>query len=105
MMSFAQKVRAFKALGDANRLHILQLLQQGEQCACVLLENLNLSQPTLSHHMNILCDAGLVQSRKEGKWVYYALHGDILKEASDWLAQLRQQVPATIPPTSCHCRD
>ena len=47
-----------KALSDENRLRILQMLRSGEKCACKLLEELNISQPTLSHHMKILCDSG-----------------------------------------------
>ena len=62
-----------KALSDVNRVQILHLLQSGEKCACALLEDLQVSQPTLSHHMKILCDAGLVTGRKEGKWVHYSI--------------------------------
>lgn len=63
----------FKALGDENRIKILLLLKNGEKCACKLLEELNISQPTLSHHMKILCDAEIVCGRKEGKWMHYSL--------------------------------
>ncbi|MCI5648560.1 MAG: metalloregulator ArsR/SmtB family transcription factor [Fusicatenibacter sp.] len=49
------------------------MLRSGEKCACKLLEELQISQSTLSHHMKILCDAGIVQGRKEGKWVHYSL--------------------------------
>ena len=83
IMEEREAVRVFKALGDEKRLRILSLLRQGERCACVLLEDLNLSQPTLSHHMKILCDARLVTGRKEGKWVYYSLNarqGDVLQQ-------------------------
>ena len=66
----------FKALGDENRIHILKMLQSGEKCACKLLEELNISQPTLSHHMKILCDAGIVTGRKEGKWTHYSINRD-----------------------------
>lgn len=82
-MEEREAVRVFKALGDEKRLRILSLLRQGERCACVLLEDLNLSQPTLSHYMKILCDARLVTGRKEGKWVYYSLNarqGDVLQQ-------------------------
>ena len=82
-MEEKEAIRTFKALGDEKRLRILSLLRQGERCACVLLEDLNLSQPTLSHHMKILCDARLVTGRKEGKWVYYSLNarqGDVLQQ-------------------------
>jgi DNA-binding transcriptional ArsR family regulator len=63
----------FKAFCDENRVRILQLLSTGEKCACKLLEELPVSQPTLSHHMKILCDSGIVQGRKEGKWMHYSL--------------------------------
>ena len=65
-MEEKEAIRVCKALGDEKRLRILSLLRQGERCACVLLEDLNLSQPTLSHHMKILCDANLVTGRREG---------------------------------------
>lgn len=63
----------FKAFCDENRIKILKLLKGGEQCACRLLDELNISQPTLSHHMKILCDAEIVESRKEGKWMHYSI--------------------------------
>lgn len=70
---YNETIRVFKAFCDENRLAILDLLRTGEKCACDLLEDLRISQPTLSHHMKILCDAGVVQGRKEGKWVYYSI--------------------------------
>ena len=63
----------FKALCDENRVQIMKLLCSGEKCACKLLDELNISQPTLSHHMKILCDSGLVIGRKEGKWMHYSI--------------------------------
>lgn len=63
----------FRALGDENRIRILKMLCGGEKCACKLLEELNIRQPTLSHHMKILCDAGIVTGRKEGKWIHYSI--------------------------------
>ena len=63
----------FKALGDENRIRILKMLHRGELCACKLLDALDISQPTLSHHMKILCDSGLVTGRKEGKWMHYSI--------------------------------
>ena len=72
-MGFREDVRKVKALADENRLAIMLALQHGEKCGCVLLEELNISQPTLSHHMKILCDSELVSSRKEGKWMHYSL--------------------------------
>ncbi len=75
-MSYKDDVKMIKALADENRLAILKLLQDGEKCGCVILEELNITQPTLSHHMKILCDSGLVDSCKEGKWMHYSLSFD-----------------------------
>ena len=56
-----------KAMSDANRLRIIEMLTSGEKCGCELLEELQVTQPTLSHHMKVLSDCGLVSSRKDGK--------------------------------------
>ena len=69
-----------KALGDPNRLKIIKLLTDGEQCACKLLEDFQITQPTLSHHMKILSETGLVSVRKEGKWTYYSISCCMFKE-------------------------
>jgi len=63
----------FKALSDVHRLQILEMLCRGELCACKILEKFNFTQPTLSHHMKILCECKIVNKRKEGKWIYYAI--------------------------------
>lgn len=68
-----------KALGDSNRLQIVQMLSDGEKCGCKLLEKFEITQPTLSHHMKILCECGLVESRKEGKWSHYSLNCETLQ--------------------------
>ena len=65
-----------RALGDPNRLQIVQMLSGGEMCACRLLEHFQITQPTLSHHMKILCQAGLVAGRKDGKWMRYSLKSE-----------------------------
>ena len=67
-----------KAFGDSNRLQIVQMLSEGEKCACKLLEQFEITQPTLSHHMKILCECGLVEVRKEGKWSHYSLNCETL---------------------------
>lgn len=69
-----------KAFGDSNRLQIVQMLSDGEKCGCKLLEKFEITQPTLSHHMKILCECGLVVARKEGKWSYYSLNCGTLNE-------------------------
>lgn len=72
-MNYKEDVKMIKAFADENRLAILELLQDGEKCGCVILEQLNITQPTLSHHMKILCDSGIVDSCKDGKWMHYSL--------------------------------
>lgn len=78
----------FKALGDENRVEILIMLSKGEKCACKLLEELEVSQPTLSHHMKILCDAKLVNARKEGRWMHYSLSQEGINEISNYLSDV-----------------
>lgn len=78
----------FKAFCDENRIRILRMLKSGEKCACKLLEELNVTQPTLSHHMKILCDSGIVVGRKEGKWMHYSISRDGAKVAMDLLNDL-----------------
>ena len=65
--------RFFKALGDETRQRILSLLSVKELCVCELIMALNITQPTTSHHLKILEDANLVQSRKDGRWVFYSV--------------------------------
>ena len=103
-MEFTEKKMAlvFKALSDENRIRILKLLHGGEMCACKLLEALNISQPTLSHHMKILCDAGIVNGRKEGKW----MHDSICSESSAELSvMLRELLTAANVPDNCCCKE
>ena len=69
-----------KALGDPNRLKIVQMLSGCEKCACVILERFNITQPTLSHHMKILCGCRLINVRKEGTWSHYSLNCETLRE-------------------------
>ena len=89
-MDFPEKNLAlvFKALSDENRIRILKLLRNGEKCACKLLEELNISQPTLSHHMKILCDSGLVTGRREGKWTHYAICCEGVRRVRDLMKEL-----------------
>lgn len=77
-----------KALGDTNRLQIVQLLTQGEQCTCHLLEHFKITQPTLTHHMRTLSECDLLQSRKEGKWTFYSLNCRTLTAFREFIAAL-----------------
>ncbi|MBE6732890.1 MAG: winged helix-turn-helix transcriptional regulator [Ruminococcaceae bacterium] len=73
-MSSFNLSEAFKALSDENRVTVLRTLMDGELCAAEILQKLNITQPTLSHHMKTLCESGLVKSRKQGKWTYYSVN-------------------------------
>ncbi len=81
----------FKAFCDENRIRVLNILKDGEKCACRLLEALNVTQPTLSHHMKILCDSGIVTGRKEGKWMYYSISENGLNEAVKYIDYLENK--------------
>ena len=80
--------RVFKALGDSNRLKIIDLLSSGEKCACEILKFFDISQSTLSHHMKILSECSLVKCRKEGTWNYYSLNKDNANELIRFLNEL-----------------
>ena len=80
-----KQAKIFKAFCDASRMEILYLLKDEEKCACKLLEELNITQPTLSHHMKILCDSGIVKGRKEGKWMHYSIDNEGLENAQNIL--------------------
>ncbi len=87
---YKKNARVFKAFCDENRLMILELLQAGEKCACKLLEDLKIGQSTLSHHMKILCDSGVVNARKEGKWTHYSINEEGSTYARELLDKITQ---------------
>lgn len=74
-----------RAMADANRLQIIEMLTTGEKCGCELLEALQVTQPTLSHHMKVLADCGLVSSRREGKWRHYSINCARFRAFKDYL--------------------
>ena len=78
-----------KALSDPNRLQIIQILTGGERCACELLEQLQITQSTLSHHMKTLEDCGLVSTRRKGKWSHYSLNSDQWTAFRDYIESIR----------------
>lgn len=87
---YQANAKVFKAFCDENRLMILEMLQSGEMCACHLLDRMNIGQSTLSHHMKILCESGIVVGRKEGKWTYYSISSEGSKYACNLLKQLTE---------------
>ena len=80
-----------KALADDTRMQIFEMLRGGTLCACKILEKLDITQPTLSHHMDILCKCGVVKAKKDWKWTHYTLVCSKMKEFLDFFG-------------STHCR-
>ena len=77
-----------KALGDSNRLHIIQMLSDGEMCGCKLLEAFDITQPTLSHHMKVLAECGLINDRNEGRWHHYSINMEVWKQFNDFINRI-----------------
>ncbi|MCL2775104.1 MAG: metalloregulator ArsR/SmtB family transcription factor [Oscillospiraceae bacterium] len=94
-IKYLDSARVFKAFCDENRLMILEMLQSGEKCACVLLEKLEIVQSTLSHHMKILVDSGVVSARNEGKWTYYAISREGVATAQKLLINLSEIIDSS----------
>lgn len=85
-------IRVMKALSDPNRVKVVKVLQQRDMCVCEIQEALGLSQPTVSKHLKILEDAGIVQSKKDGLWVCYSLSGGGSPYASSLLGNLKHWI-------------
>jgi ArsR family transcriptional regulator len=86
-------VKVLKAAGDKNRLRILKMLQHKNMCVCELAAALGIAQPSVSRHMSLLKDAGLVQDRRDGQWIDYCLCEEkinqyapmLLKQIKQWI--------------------
>lgn len=87
---YEERAKVFKALCDPRRQRILELLRGGEKCACVLIDEMDMPQSSLSYHMKILCDSGMVESREEGKWTHY----QISRQGSERAVELLRQITA-----------
>lgn len=78
-----------KALSDETRVKIFAMLTGGELCACKILEEFHITQPTLSYHMKILCESNLVDSRRDGVWMRYSINMNSLTEIKQFFAGIR----------------
>ncbi len=88
-MEEADVASLFKALADANRVKIVTMIaERGELCACMILDELGITQPTLSHHMKVLCSCGLVACRREGKWMHYSLSAEAVARLREFAESL-----------------
>lgn len=102
------KIKIFKALSDKNRLLILDMLSCGELCACDIMDGLNLTQPTISHHMKILQEAELVTGVKKGKWMIYSINEKNINELTSFITDLtsyKDKCICTTVKSSCSIED
>ena len=94
---YADNAFIMKALVDETRLKIIDMLSCGELCACEILEHVEITQPTLSYHMKILTDSGLVNGKRDGAWMYYSLNSENINQLLNFLNIL------TKPKEDCIC--
>ena len=87
---YENQAKVFKAFCDVHRLKILEILRSGEKCTCKLFEDLDVGQSSVSYHMKILVDSGIVEGRQEGKWTHYR----ISEKGSDYAAELLKTLTA-----------
>ena len=93
---YAEYIPVLKALADETRLKIVDLLSCGELCACKILEQFSITQPTLSYHMKILTECGLVTARRDGAWMHYSLCVERYRELMEYLNVLTSSKPDCI---------
>jgi len=90
--SYNQYALFMKALSDETRMKIFDMLSDGELCACKILDEFNITQPTLSYHMKILCDSRLVNSRRDGVWMRYSINENALKSIVQFFDNIGEKV-------------
>nr|WP_243456542.1 metalloregulator ArsR/SmtB family transcription factor [Mobilitalea sibirica] len=71
-------------MADETRLKIVEMLSCGELCACDILESFQITQPTLSYHLKILTDSGIINGRKEGSWIRYSINEEIVTSVNEY---------------------
>lgn len=91
----------FHALADETRLRIIEHLLEGEQCVCDLTDFLQTGQSRLSFHLKTLKDAGLLQDRREGRWIYYSLNAETVEAIGQWLTTLKGTRAKSRPAAPC----
>jgi ArsR family transcriptional regulator len=93
---YENKANIFKALSDNKRLQIINMLSCEEKCACDLLAKFEITQPTLSHHMKVLTDIGLVNSYKDSNWIKYSLNNQKFEEIKEFIIYISNNKPDCI---------
>jgi len=97
----ARAAELFHALSDTVRLEVIELLLNGEHCVCDLMDHLDMAQSKLSWHLKTLSDAGIISSRRDGRWNYYTLEPESLGEARAILDALKPSRRLTVRATCC----
>jgi len=101
---YTQTSAILKALSDPHRLMIIDMLSCGELCACNILEKFHFTQPTLSHHMKILSQAGLVNAKPVGKWMHYSLNTENFRELEATFHKIYTDEEDCICKEGCQCQ-
>ena len=100
-LSTKKAVALFHALSDETRLALLDRLKDGERCVCELTDAMKASQSRLSFHLKVLKDAGLVEDRREGRWMYYSLNAQAFEELEELVDTLKQAVQSACQAGRC----
>jgi ArsR family transcriptional regulator len=101
--SYSEFIPVLKAMSDDTRLFIIDMLSCGEMCACDILEKVNISQSTLSYHMKILSESGLVNVRKDGSWMRYSINNENSKLIISFLNDLTNDKVGCVCKTNIEC--
>lgn len=88
MNSYTEYIPVFKALAEETRINIIDMLSCGEMCACDILEKLSITQPTLSYHMKILTDSGLINVTRDGTWMRYTINHEKMGRVAELLRHI-----------------
>lgn len=100
-LSNKKAVALFHALSDETRLALLERLKGGEQCVCELMDAMKAAQSRLSFHLKVLKDAGLVEDRREGRWMYYSLSAQAIEELEDLEGSLKKAARSAVSAGRC----
>jgi ArsR family transcriptional regulator len=99
---YENQAKIFRAFCDVHRLQILELLRGGEKCTCKILEDLDIGQSSISYHMKVLVESGIVESRQDGKWTHYKISDRGSVEAIELLKEITAAETTT---EDCVCSD
>ncbi len=100
-LSTKKAVELFHALSDETRLALLDRLKDGEQCVCELMDAMKATQSRLSFHLKVLKDAGLVEDRREGRWMYYSLSAQAIEELEGLVGSLKKAARSAVSAGRC----